>query len=144
MSVFVKNDEYSDVKFYVKSDGPSVDVCNEKDYNDHPVPVKNLYEECHVSLRPLAWGESCDLQTNSTSVDMNIGRKIFDPDQYIKNKLRAVIAKWSFSTMNADGVETPVAVSDASIDQLHQKVADFLLGEYARCFEMSDDDRKNS
>ena len=144
MGVFVRRSDSSDVKFFVKNEKSSVEIRSGDEVEKLPKLKRAEYEQCIVSLRPLTWGQSCDLQSNATTVDMSVGRKLFDADQYVRAKLRAIISEWSFTSTNPEGKEVPIEVTDEAVDSLHPVVADYLLKEYSRRFEMSDDDRKNS
>ena len=144
MSVFVLHDQTSDVIFYVKTKGGSVRIISPEARSELLSNERDEYEECQVSLRPLSWGTSCDLQSQSTCVDINVRQRVFDPDLYVRLKLKAIIASWTFMAKNDDEEEQLVPVNEKNIDSLHPVVADYLLREYAQRFELSEEDRKNS
>ena len=144
MSVFVKDDQVSDVKFFVRSDVESLSLKDPTEMGKVLASDRKNYEECHVYLKPLKWGKSCDLQSNAMSINPMTNQRFFDADKYIRIKLQAVIVAWSFTTKNPAGQDVPIEVKEDSIDNLHPAVADYLLKQYSKRFEMSDTDRKNS
>ena len=139
MGVFVRDDQFSDVLFFVKSSETGIRLKDQKAYQELVASEKVGFEECHVFLKPLSWGKSCELQSQAMGHDAMTNQRIFDADQYVRRKLLAVIGKWSFT--EGDG---PVPINDMSVDSLHPAVADFILKEYAKRFELSEADRKNS
>jgi len=144
MSVFVENEQLTDMKFYVKSDDSGVNVLTQEQVSKLPSSQRSDYEECHVFIRPLTWGASCDLQSQSMAFDMNSGHRYFDTDSYVRHKMKAIIGAWSFTTVAPNGESVPVPVSEEAIDRLHPAVADFILKQYNERFEMTEKDRKNS
>lgn len=139
MSVFVRSDQFSDLVFFVKSSENGIRIRDQKFFQDLTASEKVGFEECHVFLKPLSWGKSCELQSQAMGHDPMTNQRIFDSDQYVRKKLLAVIGKWSF----VDG-DAQVPINEMSVDSLHPAVADFILREYSRRFELSEQDRKNS
>lgn len=141
--VFVRDDQISDIKFYIKSKRDSVRLITQEKYNSLIASERLEYEECHVFLKPLTWGKSCQLQSMANTLNPMTNQRMFDPDKYVQLKLRAVISGWSFVSKNIKGEETPVKVTEENIDALHPIVADFVLKCYNERFELSEETRKN-
>ena len=145
MGAFVKKGRSVDVKFFVKKKIDKMGVINPEKFEILPAFEKEKYEECHVFLRPLNWGEACDLQRGANVVDASLNQRVFDPDTYIQNKLLLIILDWEFTQEGEDEDEIEkIPVTLESINLLHPMVADFLLKEYTNRFELSEEERKNS
>lgn len=143
MSVFVHKGKTSDVKFFVKSTDERIWLKTAEELKGLAASEKEGFEEYHVALQPLSWGEACSLQSRSMTSDPMTAQRVFDTDNYVRMKLHSVIADWSFTDTDKDGNEKKVEVSSDSIDMLHPAVADFILKEYRKRFELSEEDRKN-
>jgi hypothetical protein len=130
--------------FYVSSNGDTLRIKTVKDFADVPASEREKYEECHVFLKPLSWGRSCELQSQAMTSDPMTLQRVFDADMYVRRKLMTVIGKWSFVDKNEAGLEIPVPVNESTVDNLHPAVADLILKEYSKRFELSEQDRKNS
>lgn len=141
--VFVRDDQIADVKFYIKSKKDRVKLISSEEFASLRAMEKSDYEECHVYLKPLTWGKSCLVQSNSYTINPMTTQRVFDPDKYVQMKLKAVISGWSFTNQNIKGEDVPVKVSEENIDSLHPIVADYILKAYNERFEMSEESRKN-
>lgn len=141
--VFVRDDQVADIKFYVRSKKDTVKLLKPEQFSALRASERTEFEECHVYLKPLTWGMSCQLQSGAYSINPMTNQRAFDPDKYVQMKLKAVISSWSFVTKNIKGEEVPVKVTEDNIDSLHPVVADFILRAYNERFEMSEESRKN-
>jgi hypothetical protein len=142
-SPFVKKGDKCDIKFYLKVDNDGLVILSPEDLSKLPSMTKDEYDECNVTVNPLNWGTVCNLQSNSHVFDQESGKKVFDGDRYVQLKLRALVISWDFTYKDQDGEDVPVEVSEDSVDALHSLVGDYVLKEYNRRYEMTDDDRKN-
>lgn len=141
--VFVRDDQMADVKFFIKSKKDIVKLVKPEQFSALRASERADFEECHVYLKPLTWGKSCQLQSNAYSINPMTNQKAFDPDKYVQMKLKAVISSWSFVVKNIKGEDIPVKVTEENIDSLHPVVADFILKAYNERFELSEESRKN-
>lgn len=142
--VFVREDDRSDVKFYVLTKKDRIKVYSPEEYSKLKQMDKADCEECHVQLKPLTWAKSCQLQAVARVIDPATNLRIFSPDAFVQAKLKAIISSWSFKIKNLKEEEVPVKVCSENIDCLHPFVADYILKEYAERYEMSEETRKNS
>lgn len=143
MSVFVREDDATDVEFYVLSDSEGVKIRDRSSLSEVPANERDKYEECHVKLKGLNWGKACALQSSAMTTDPMTAQRVFDGDLYVRRKLKAVIVGWNFTDVGPDGSEMKVPVSEESVDQLYPVVADYILNQYRKRFELSETDRKN-
>jgi hypothetical protein len=143
-SVFVKKNDKCKIKFFVKVDDDGISILSPNQLGKEASLKQKDYDECNLSVTPLNWGTICNLQSESHIFDHETGKKAFDGDRYMKSKLRALIVEWDFTYKDQDGDDISVEVSDESVSALHSLVGDYILKEYNKRFEMSEDDRKNS
>ena len=142
--VFVRDDQISDVKFYVNAKKDSIKVFTSDDFSGLRASEKRDFEECHVFLKPLTWGKSCQLQSSACVTNPDTHMRVFDSDKYVQLKLAAIISDWSFKVKNIKGEDIPVKVTEENIDALHPVIANFILHSYNERFEMTEEIRKNS
>lgn len=140
---FVRDDQISDIKFYLSSKKGALKLYTPEHYGSLASSEKIDCEECHVSVKPLTWGKVCQLQSVSNSVDQRTNMRAFDPDKYIQMKLKAIILDWSFKTRNIKEEEIVVPVTEENIDALHPSVANHILRIYSERFELNEEKRKN-
>ena len=141
--VFVRDDQIADVKFYVNGRKDSIKIISPDSYSQLRAFEKRDYEECHVFLKPLTWGKSCQLQSAACIINPETYTRVFDSDRYVQLKLSAIISDWSFKVKNIKGEDIPVMVTEENIDALHPVIANFILHSYNERFEMTEESRKN-
>jgi len=141
--VFVRDDQIADVKFYVNGRKDSIKIVSPDSYSQLRAFEKRDYEECHVFLKPLTWGKSCQLQSAACIINPETYTRVFDSDRYVQLKLSAIISDWSFKVKNIKGEDIPVMVTEENIDALHPVIANFILHSYNERFEMTEESRKN-
>jgi len=140
---FVRDDQISDVMFYIKAKKDNVRLIKPEQFSSLIASERSDCEECHVFLKPLTWGKSSQIQSSAHTINPMTNQPMFDQEMYVRMKLRAVISGWSFTTKNIKGEDTPVKVTEESIDALHPIVAEFILKSYNERFELSEEARKN-
>lgn len=141
--VFVRDDQIADVKFYVNGRKDSIKIISPDSYSQLRAFEKRDYEECHVFLKPLTWGKSCQLQSAACIINPETYTRVFDSDRYVQLKLSAIISDWSFKVKNIKGEDIPVMVTEENIDALHPVIANFILHSYNERFEVTEESRKN-
>jgi len=141
--VFVRDDQIADVKFYVNGRKDSIKIVSPDSYSQLRASEKRDYEECHVFLKPLTWGKSCQLQSAACIINPETHTRVFDSDRYVQLKLSAIISDWSFKVKNIKGEDIPVMVTEENIDALHPVIANFILHSYNERFEVTEESRKN-
>jgi len=141
VSPFASEDYKSPVVLYIASDKGIRVVSREKWDTLSPIEQKK-YAKYTVTLRALTWGETCDLQSRSTKVDKELNQRVFDPEQFVKQKLRKIILAWDFFE-EVGGQTIPVALTEDTVDSLHAAVANFLLDKYRSMFEYDWEKEKN-
>jgi len=141
--VFVRDDQIADVKFYVNGRKDSIKIVSPDSYSQLRAFEKRDYEECHVFLKPLTWGKSCQLQSAACIINPETYTRVFDSDRYVQLKLSAIISDWSFKVKNIKGEDIPVMVTEENIDALHPVIANFILHSYNERFEVTEESRKN-
>jgi len=142
--VFVRDEDRSEVIFYIRIKGDSIKLLNKSEYSRLRTMDKAEYEENHVQIRPLTWAKSNQVQGLARVIDAKTGMRIFDSELFIQFKLKAIIASWSFTVKNIKGEDVPVPVNSENIDALHPIVANHIVNEYSERYEMSEETRKNS
>ena len=142
--VFVREDQMADVKFYLKSKDNNIKIIKPEQYSELRSMEKKDCEECHVYLKPLTWGKSCQLQSSACVTNPETGARMFDSDKYIQLKLIAIISDWSFKVKNIKNEDIPVPVTEENINALYPMVADFILKSYNERYELTEETRKNS
>lgn len=141
VSPFARDDYQSVVAVYI-ADHRGIRVISDKKWNELPPNDQVKFKKFTVTLRALTWGETCDLQSSSSMVDKELNQRLFDPEQFIKGKLRKIIAAWDFTEPIGDQ-EAPVPLTPENIDSLHTAVANFLLDQYKARFEYDWEKEKN-
>lgn len=142
--VFVREEDRSDITFYIRIKGDSIKLLNPNEYSKLRTMEKPEYEENHVQIRPLTWAKSNQVQGLARVIDSKTGMRVFDSELFIQAKLKAIIASWSFKVKNIKGEDVPVPVNSDNIDALHPIVANHIINQYSERYEMSEETRKNS
>ena len=141
ISPFARDDYLSVLTIYI-SNQRGVRVISDTKWAEISPNEQTKFKKFTVTLRALTWGETCDLQSKSSKVDKEMNQRLFDPEQFVKGKLRKIIAAWDFTEPVGDQ-EAPVPLTEENIDSLHSSVANFLLDQYRSRFEYDWEKEKN-
>ena len=141
--VFIKEKDLVSVDFYFRCSKRRTRVITDKEYDELDDESQKEFQHCQIQLKPLTWGQTTDLQRRSKYTSPELGQQVFDSDIYISEKLKAIIAAWSFTEEDKDGNEVPVPLNPDNINRLSPMVADFILEQYRNYCEINEEEEKN-
>jgi hypothetical protein len=144
MSAFVLPNQLAEVKFYIKNTFASIKIVKPDVYCELSGAEKADYEEAIVKIRPLTWGKACEIQSAAHIYDQVNNLRTFDSDKFVKLKLIAVLAEWTFKTRNIKNDMVVAPICEEAVNALHPAVADFILKEYHERFEYNETKRRDS
>ncbi len=127
------------IDFYVKSSTFFLKIIKQDDYDKKSDKEKIGYNKEFVVIRSLTWGEIGKLQNMSTVPGVEKDTFRFDSDLFCKLKLTMIIHEWSFTSEE----NTIAPIDQKNVDALHPEMADFILREYNKVFEYTQNKKQD-
>ena len=142
--MFILDNDVVDIIVYYRKLNRNFVAHSEKSFKEDVLTEveKSKFKKLTVTMKVLSWGLFNELQEISSVYDMNASRNVFNIKRYKEEKLKMLIVKWDATTVNKEGVVTPVQVSEKAILSLSPSIAEVILNSYDEVSILDDEEEK--
>lgn len=142
--MFILDTDVVDIIVYYRKVNRNFIAHSEKSFKEDILTdvEKAKFKKLTVTMKVLSWGLFNELQEASSIYDMSASRNVFNVKKYKEEKLKMLIVKWDATSVNKEGVITPVQVSEKSILSLSPSIAEVILNSYDEISVLDADDEK--
>jgi len=142
MSIFIKDHTFK-LDFWIKSLGDfNYKFVNEKQWRKMTDDQRVDFDHCWVLFRPLTWRLHNELREKAIYDNPQTGMKDWSQPTFAQEKMKAVVADWSFTEEDEDGNMIKVKVCDQALEAMHPGIAEVIMDTYEDKTEITDDKKK--
>ena len=141
--MFIKESERITLIFWCRFEGYRVRVFTDAAYNGLPEPRREGLKRYEIVFRPMTWGMQSAARRAATFDNLETGMRDFDSGVYMSEKLVQGVVEWSLTRTEA-GQSVPAPITRDTLDQLHPKIAEYIINFYDAQSELTEEQLKKS
>jgi len=141
--MFINDSERIRLLFWCRFSGYRVKIISEEAYKKLAEAKREGLKRYEVVFRPMTWGMQSSARRAAAFDNPETGTKDFDTGGYLAEKLAQGIVEWNLTHMER-GKEIVAPITRETLDQLHPKIAEHLIGFYEEQTELTEEELKKS